>query len=260
MLNIHTILSPQFHSNLVTANTHILDWEYPGAEDRGGSDTDGENYTQLLKELRAAIDASGHDYVVTFTAPTSYWYLRHFDLKAMEEHVNWINLMAYDLHGIWDSDNPIGNQVLAHTNLTEIDLALDLVSTINSAIPSVRELTADSSLSFGVSELSRPVSSWVSDFTDDRSSSNPPHAGSLGVLSAAQVPRGSAAILQGFFHTKVPRSPFTCQVYCSQFCVRRSHGHPRQHRCDSVFGQRSCCQISCLWQRQLDLVGLVSIT
>lgn len=35
--------------------------------------------------------------------------------------------MSYDLHGVWDSTNPIGSHVLAHTNLTEIDLALDLV-------------------------------------------------------------------------------------------------------------------------------------
>lgn len=35
--------------------------------------------------------------------------------------------MSYDLHGVWDSSNPIGNRVLAHTNLTEIDLALDLL-------------------------------------------------------------------------------------------------------------------------------------
>lgn len=34
--------------------------------------------------------------------------------------------MSYDLHGIWDSTDPIGPQVLAHTNLTEIKLALDL--------------------------------------------------------------------------------------------------------------------------------------
>lgn len=46
----------------------------------------------------------------------------------MAVYADWINLMSYDLHGIWDSKNPIGNQVLAHTNLTEIDLALDLVS------------------------------------------------------------------------------------------------------------------------------------
>jgi chitinase len=85
------------------------------------------NYTALLKELQEAISASGREYVVTFTAPTSYWYLRHFDLKNMEQYVSWINLMSYDLHGVWDSSNPIGNIVLSHTNLTEIDLALDLV-------------------------------------------------------------------------------------------------------------------------------------
>lgn len=108
----------------------ITDWEYPGAKDRGGADGDGENYTALLKELREAINASGREYIVTFTAPSSYWYLRHFDLKAMEAHVDWINLMSYDLHGVWDSENPIGSQVLSHTNLTEIDLALELVTHI----------------------------------------------------------------------------------------------------------------------------------
>ncbi|KAM0471051.1 hypothetical protein ACHAPX_009621 [Trichoderma viride] len=102
------------------------DWEYPGADDRGGTEKDGENYAMLLKELRAAIKASGRDYIVTFTAPTSYWYLRHFDLENMVPHVDWVNLMSYDLHGVWDGNNTIGKQVLAHTNLTEIDLSLDL--------------------------------------------------------------------------------------------------------------------------------------
>lgn len=36
--------------------------------------------------------------------------------------------MSYDLHGTWDVKNPIGNKILAHTNITEINLALDLVS------------------------------------------------------------------------------------------------------------------------------------
>ncbi|CAG7982286.1 unnamed protein product [Penicillium salamii] len=103
-----------------------FDWEYPGADDCGGSDADGANYAKLLKELKAVISASGRDYLVTFTSPISYWYLRHFDLKAMADNVDWINLMAYDLHGVWDGDNPIGNHVLAHTNLTGIDEALDL--------------------------------------------------------------------------------------------------------------------------------------
>lgn len=34
--------------------------------------------------------------------------------------------MSYDLHGVWDSTNPIGNHIYGHSNLTEIKLALDL--------------------------------------------------------------------------------------------------------------------------------------
>ena len=108
-----------------------FDWEYPGADNRGGSADDSANFTALLRELRAAIQASGKDYIVTFTAPTSYWYLRHFDISNMAAHVDWINLMAYDIHGVWDGSNPVGNHVLAHTNLTEIDLALDLFWRVN---------------------------------------------------------------------------------------------------------------------------------
>ncbi|KAJ4175967.1 hypothetical protein NW767_015608, partial [Fusarium falciforme] len=65
--------------------------------------------------LREAINTSGRDYIVTLTAPSSYWYLRYFDLKGMKAHVDWIDLVSYDLHG-----------VLSHINLTEIDYALDL--------------------------------------------------------------------------------------------------------------------------------------
>jgi len=38
----------------------------------------------------------------------------------MMQHVDFANVMSYDLHGVWDAEDPIGNTVLAHTNLTEI--------------------------------------------------------------------------------------------------------------------------------------------
>jgi hypothetical protein len=60
----------------------------------------------------------------------------------MLKHVDWINLyvvilfrrrfadncssMTYDLHSDWDRDNPIGNILQGHTNLTEISYALEL--------------------------------------------------------------------------------------------------------------------------------------
>lgn len=43
------------------------------------------------------------------------------NIENMYPYADWINLMSYDLHGVWDSSDPVGNQVLAHTNLTEID-------------------------------------------------------------------------------------------------------------------------------------------
>lgn len=127
----------KFIKNLLSFMRHYgfnavdLDWEYPGAPDRQPEDwdgaDDGKNYVKLMQDIRKAFKDQGLDYELSFTAPTSYWYLRWFEIHDMVEAVNYINLMSYDLHGVWDSDNPIGNQVLGHTNLTEINLALNLL-------------------------------------------------------------------------------------------------------------------------------------
>lgn len=90
------------------------------------SPEDGVNFTKLVRELRTAIQTQGKEYTVTFTVPTSYWYLQHFDLKGMSNAVDWIHIMSYDLHGIWDKTSPLGPRMFGHTNLTDIDLALDL--------------------------------------------------------------------------------------------------------------------------------------
>ncbi|KAL4984435.1 hypothetical protein BDW68DRAFT_193691 [Aspergillus falconensis] len=126
-----------FINNLISFMRHYgfdavdIDWEYPGAPDRQpnqkDSDKDGANYVLLMQEIRAAFDKQPEKFVLSFTAPTSYWYLRWFDIGKMAEAVDFVNFMTYDLHGIWDSDNPIGSQVLAHTNLTEIEQALELL-------------------------------------------------------------------------------------------------------------------------------------
>ncbi|OKL55264.1 hypothetical protein UA08_09465 [Talaromyces atroroseus] len=102
-----------------------LDWEYPGADDRGGVPADTENFVTLCHEIRAAF---GTKYGLTVTLPTSYWYLQHFDLPGIQDSVDWFNLMAYDLHGVWDAQSIyVGPYIAPHTNITEIDLALDLL-------------------------------------------------------------------------------------------------------------------------------------
>lgn len=46
----------------------------------------------------------------------------------MQDYVDWFNMMSYDIHGVWDAaSKAIGPKLGAHTNLTEIDLGLDLL-------------------------------------------------------------------------------------------------------------------------------------
>ncbi|KAG6986626.1 hypothetical protein G7Y79_00075g098980 [Physcia stellaris] len=102
-----------------------LDWEYPGADDRGGRMEDRANYVSLAQELKAAF---GSKYGISMTLPISYWYLQHFDLSGIQQHIDWFNLMAYDLHGTWDAASMFfGPYIAPHTNLTEIDLGMDLL-------------------------------------------------------------------------------------------------------------------------------------
>ncbi|KAI2465893.1 hypothetical protein F4781DRAFT_424486 [Annulohypoxylon bovei var. microspora] len=102
-----------------------LDWEYPQADDRGGVTADKANYISLVKEMRAAF---GDKYGITLTLPTSYWYLQHFDLESIQPNVNWFNFMAYDLHGVWDAQSQfVGPYIAPHTNVSEIDLGMDLL-------------------------------------------------------------------------------------------------------------------------------------
>lgn len=69
---------------------------------------------------------------ISATLPSSYWYLQHFDLVGMEPHLDWFNMMSYDIHGVWDSASVwAGPYVRPHTNLTEIDEGMQLLWRVN---------------------------------------------------------------------------------------------------------------------------------
>ncbi|EDP48562.1 class V chitinase, putative [Aspergillus fumigatus A1163] len=101
-----------------------IDWEYPVADDRGGRAEDFANYVTFVKELRSAAGRLG----ISLTLPSSYWYLKGFDVVNLEPYVDWFNFMSYDIHGTWDGNNAYTKQVVnPHTNLTEISQGLDLL-------------------------------------------------------------------------------------------------------------------------------------
>ena len=104
-----------------------IDWEYPGAPDRGGRPEDFRNYVDLVKELRAAFNSAPEKFLLTMAVPLSNWYLRHFDVTELAKHLDWFNVMSYDIHGVWDATIPsLGPYVASHTNMTEIKQGIEM--------------------------------------------------------------------------------------------------------------------------------------
>jgi GH18 family chitinase len=105
-----------------------LDWEYPVAADRSGRSEDYANFPTFLANLKSALDSSGGRNELSITLPASYWYLQNFDIVKLANHVDFFNIMSYDLHGKWDLGNKwTGAYLNAHTNLTEVNKALELL-------------------------------------------------------------------------------------------------------------------------------------
>jgi hypothetical protein len=56
--------------------------------DRGGAPADKANYPVFMSKLKAAFEPRGYE--LSFTAPSSYWYLQHFDLPALLQSADWV--------------------------------------------------------------------------------------------------------------------------------------------------------------------------
>ncbi|KAG2001597.1 hypothetical protein GB937_010039 [Aspergillus fischeri] len=105
-----------------------LDWEYPEASDRSGRPADYDNFPKFMANLKNSLDKTPGRSELSITLPASYWYLQHFDIKELAKHVSFFNIMTYDLHGTWDRGNKwTGEYLNAHTNLTEMKTAFDLL-------------------------------------------------------------------------------------------------------------------------------------
>jgi len=117
-----------------------IDWEYPGADDRGGKPEDFDNFVSLLKEMYSKfqeISSDAQKYELSITVPISNWYLQHFDLSRIPENVDFLNVMAYDIHGVWDASiESIGPYVRSHTNITEIEASLNMF--FKNGVPSTK--------------------------------------------------------------------------------------------------------------------------
>jgi chitinase len=99
------------NSAITYAHTHgfdgiDIDWEYPGYTDQGGQPEDTENFTSLLREMRIAIenDTDSTKLLLSIAAPMGVEKIALIELEKIHKYLDFMNLMAYDLHGSWDSN------------------------------------------------------------------------------------------------------------------------------------------------------------
>lgn len=73
-----------------------VDWEYPTADDK-------DDFSQLLRDLRNAFDASVPRLLLTAAvSPNPDTIKAGYDAKAITDTLDILNLMAYDFHGAWE--------------------------------------------------------------------------------------------------------------------------------------------------------------
>lgn len=78
-----------------------IDWEYPAQRD--GRPEDRKNFLSLLKELRSAFDQKKDKKMIlsAAVAATKYIASKSYDIPALNELLDFVNIMTYDYFGPW---------------------------------------------------------------------------------------------------------------------------------------------------------------
>lgn len=86
-----------------------IDWEFPveGGNNIKHIALDKENYTKLLETTRKAFDAeekkTNRTYLLTIAGGPNISFTKNTQIKKIMKYVDFINIMAYDYHGSWES-------------------------------------------------------------------------------------------------------------------------------------------------------------
>ena len=67
---------------------------------------DSQNFTLLLAEFRRQLTAINPKLLLTIAAPAGKPQTDKLELSAIQQHLDWLNIMTYDMHGAWDAPGP----------------------------------------------------------------------------------------------------------------------------------------------------------
>ncbi|CAI6336651.1 unnamed protein product [Periconia digitata] len=100
-----------------------IDWEWPTSGNHGGCPEEKKNHVALMKDLRKAF---GTKYGLSCVLPLDGHYLKGIDIARLAQHVDWINILTYDIHGASKVDGPENAHVRSPTDAKEIDELLSV--------------------------------------------------------------------------------------------------------------------------------------
>jgi chitinase len=78
-----------------------IDWEYPGScgNTCNFRPEDTQNFTALLAEFRNPLNAAKPGALLTIAVPAGIDKIAKIQVSQIHQHLNFINLMTYDMHG-----------------------------------------------------------------------------------------------------------------------------------------------------------------
>jgi GH18 family chitinase len=79
-----------------------IDWEFPGYADHNGTPDDREYFILLLRELRDSLNTWPRHLLLTAAVPAGRATGGGLDIAAMDELLDFFNIMTYDFYGPWD--------------------------------------------------------------------------------------------------------------------------------------------------------------
>jgi GH18 family chitinase len=100
-----------------------VDWEFPvsgGLPENTMRPEDKQNFTLLLAELRAELDAQGvldaKTYLLTAAVAATPSVYANYELGALHPYVDWLAIMAYDMAGSWSALTTFHNALYGPTD------------------------------------------------------------------------------------------------------------------------------------------------